>query len=113
MAQFNDPLNLQMPKSTNMFVDNFGEEKQPVSLNSLDFMAENGCLSILDTMLTNDGPSLAGAANFSLVKNEQSIFAEPVAMEEDQGLDFVEPPMDVIAEYEQKLTQDYGNADNG
>ena len=30
-------------------------------------------------------------------------------MEEDQGLDYVEPEMDVIAEYEQKLTQDVGN----
>ena len=81
-----------MTKPTNMFVDTFGEEKQPASLDVLGFNnADNGCLSILDTMITNDGPSLAGAANFSLVKNEQSIFAEPAAMDEGQGVDFVEP----------------------
>ena len=60
-----------MPKSQNMFVDSHGEEKQPASLDTLGFnLADNGCLSILDTMITNEGPSLAGAANFSLVKNE-------------------------------------------
>ena len=85
MAQLSDPLNLHMPKSTNIFVDTFGEEKQAASLDVLNFnSADNGCLSILDTMISNDGVGFAGTANFSLIKDQQSIFAEPVAMEEDQ-----------------------------
>ena len=51
-----------MQGKSNMFVDKFCAEEKEISLNTLNFSnSANGCLSILDTMVsTNQNKSIFG-----------------------------------------------------
>lgn len=63
-----------------MFVDQFCTTfNQPASLNTLNFAAqENGCLSFLDTVITQDLNNIS-LNNLTGVKQDQSLFDMPAA----------------------------------
>ena len=69
ISLFNDDKVNQMQGKANMFVDKFCAEEKELSLNTLDFgNSANGCLSILETMIsTNQSKSMFG----NLIREEE------------------------------------------
>ena len=69
---FDDPTLLQGGSNSTNFVDKFGSYKVAPSLESLNLNShENGCLSMLDTLLTLDG-GINGqlGTSLSLIKDD-------------------------------------------
>lgn len=73
---FNDCVTFEtgLKNSKNMFVDEFCALNQPASFNALNFTAqENGCLSLLDTVITHD-PNNISQNNLTGIKLDLSLF---------------------------------------